>query len=170
MSVRLIPSSSEDLTFASITSETNGRNTTILNVTIEKEINVSPAQMECEGAKRTFVPKTPISVSYLPLPDLDQIKYGNAQPDVVQNLVGINGVDLANKRLICGDTELVRFNRDGVLPEITRLIVLYGERGGELAHLDDGEDKHPGPNPQSNHKFSLVEYITPWEAGVLFFR
>lgn len=36
-SVRLIPSSSEDLTLASITSETNGRNTTILNVT-EKQI------------------------------------------------------------------------------------------------------------------------------------
>lgn len=37
--VRLIPSSSEDLTLASTTSETNGLNTTILNVTIETNLS-----------------------------------------------------------------------------------------------------------------------------------
>ena len=32
--LRRIPSSSDDLTFATITSEANGRNTTILNTTV----------------------------------------------------------------------------------------------------------------------------------------
>ena len=36
--IRLIPSSSEDLTLASTTSETNGRNTTILNVTVKRNL------------------------------------------------------------------------------------------------------------------------------------
>ena len=72
--------------------------------------------MKQENAERTFIPKAPISVSYLPLPNLDQIEHGNAQPDIVQNLVGVNGVDLANERLVRRNTELVRFDRDGIIP------------------------------------------------------
>lgn len=58
--IHLIPSSSEDLTLASKTSETNGLNTTILNVTT-KEKGKTP---EYEGLKiewrdgktQTFIP------------------------------------------------------------------------------------------------------------------
>lgn len=89
----------------------------------------------------------------------------------MQNLVGINGVDLANEGLVRRDTELVRFDCDGVLPDRTRRVVFYNERDGEFAYLYYGEDKHPGLNLQSNHKFdALIEYITPWEVGMLIFH
>ena len=67
--------------------------------------------------KRTSVPKTPIPIPHLPLSNLNQIKHGNAQPDIVQNLVGVNRVDLVNERLVRRDTELVWFDRDSILRE-----------------------------------------------------
>jgi len=66
---------------------------------------------------RTFIPQTSISIPHLPLSDFGQIKYGDAQPDIVQNLVGVDRVDLVNERLVRRDTELVWFDRDGILPE-----------------------------------------------------
>lgn len=35
----------------------------------------------------------------------------------MQDLVGVNRVDLINERLVCWDAELVRFDRYGILPE-----------------------------------------------------
>ena len=67
------------------------------------------------GEPHTFIPQTPISISHLPLSDLSQIKHSDAQPNVMQNLVGVNCVDFVNKRLVGGDTELVWFDRDGIL-------------------------------------------------------
>ena len=101
-----------------------------------------------QRTRRTFIPKAPISIPYLPLPNLNQIKHGDAQPDIVQNLVGINSVDLTDERLVCRDTELVRFDRDGILPEGTSRVVFYNETGNELAYLDYGQDEHPGSGPQ----------------------
>jgi len=45
----------------------------------------------------------------------------------MQNLVGVDRVDLVNERLVRRDTELVWFDRDGILPERGR------ERKDELA-------------------------------------
>ena len=61
----------------------------------------------------------------------------------MQDLVGVNSVDLTDERLVCGDTELVRFDRDGILPEKMSRVVLRCE--SELAHLDYRQDKHPNP-------------------------
>lgn len=35
----------------------------------------------------------------------------------MQNLVGIDSVDLINECLVCRDTKLMRFDRDGILSE-----------------------------------------------------
>jgi len=50
---RLIPSSSEDLTLASITSETNGRNTAILNVTTKSNEILAQHKQNAKMAEAT---------------------------------------------------------------------------------------------------------------------
>lgn len=54
----------------------------------------------------------------------------------MQNLIGINRVDLANKRLVRRNTELVRFDRDGILPKGNELVAFRGEIDTKLAYLD----------------------------------
>ena len=56
----------------------------------------------------------------------------------MQNLVGIDSVDLINECLVCRDTKLMRFDRDGILSEGMSRVVLYGERSSEWANLDYG--------------------------------
>ena len=175
--IRLIPSSSEDLTFASTTSETNGRNTTILNVTIErKKVRREGVKNKRKQKKRTFIPQTPISIPHLTLSNLHQIKHGDAQPDIVQDLVGVNRVDLVNERLVRGDTELVGFDRNGILPERDRTRMSWwfctplSLTRGEQWYLDYGQDKHPGgPSPRdritSSHSHSSKGKLSGSEAG-----
>ena len=66
----------------------------------------------------------------------------------MQNLIGVNSVDLADERLVRRDTELVRFDRDGILPRGISWVALRSEMDNKLAHLDYGQDEHPGSSPQ----------------------
>ena len=75
--------------------------------------------------KCTFIPQTPVSIPHLPLSNFDQIKHSDTQPDIVQDLVGVNRVDLVNERLVRGDAELVRFYRDSILSERELARVLF---------------------------------------------
>ena len=72
-----------------------------------------------EGEEHTFVPQTTVSIPHFPLSNLNQIKHSDAQPDIMENFVGVNRVDFVDERLVCWDTELVRFDRDSILPRRT---------------------------------------------------
>lgn len=84
------------------------------------------------------MPQTPISIPHFPLSNLNQVEHSDTQPDIVQHLVGVNRVDLTNERLVCRDSELVRFYRDGILPkreEMSANVVIrrLRPRGGAVA-------------------------------------
>ena len=66
----------------------------------------------------------------------------------MQNLIGVNGVDLANERLVRRDTELMWFDRDGILPGGTSRVGSHSEIGNKLPHLDYGQDEHPDSSPR----------------------
>ena len=102
------------------------------------------------------MPQTPISIPHFPLSNLNQVEHSDTQPDIVQHLVGVNRVDFTNERLVCRDSELVRFYRDGILPKREENVSQRrnppppAARGssGNWPHLDYGQDEHPGPNPR----------------------
>lgn len=107
-----MPSSSEDFTFARITSEANGLKTVIRKMT--GSVSQRPCGVQ-NSRLRTFIPQEPIPVSYLPLADLCEVKHAYTQPDLVQDAVRILFVQLVRDRLFRGHVELRWVYRDGVL-------------------------------------------------------
>ena len=71
-----MPSSSDDFTFASITSEGNGRKTVMRKTTGSH--GSAPNNICAKTALRTLVPQKTIAIPYLALADLGEVKDADA--------------------------------------------------------------------------------------------
>lgn len=141
---RRTPSLSEDFTFARMTSDAKGLNTTSLNKTTRPRGGGGglrhPSQL-CDPRtrkKRTFVPQQPITIPHLPLPDFCEVEHAYAEADVVQDAVGVLFVELVGDGLVGRDPKVGRVYRDRVLSAGSARFSLHKR----WTHLDDGELEH----------------------------
>lgn len=88
---RRIPSSSEDFTLASITSDAKGLKMTIRN--LASRTRQTEEQNGGETRTRTFIPETSVPISNFSFPDFDEVKHTDTQTDVMQDSIRIFLVD-----------------------------------------------------------------------------
>jgi hypothetical protein len=93
-----MPSSSEDLTFARITSEGKGRKTVSLKTTMGSK---SIRRLSCPDKTTTL---TCIPEETVPIPDftfscLCHVEYANAEADILKDAVGVFLVELVDEGL-----------------------------------------------------------------------
>lgn len=91
---RRIPSSSDDLTFARMTSDANGLKTTIRKITWVSYQPPDKFTFFSLEILHTFIPQQPISITDFALACLGDIKDTNAEANVVENAIGVFFVDL----------------------------------------------------------------------------
>lgn len=99
-----MPSSSDDLTLAMMTSDMNGLKMTMRNTTALCQLFSSTCIFI--GQQLALVPETPIPITDFSLTDLTEVKDADAEPNVVQHTVGVFLVEFSGYGLICGNTKL----------------------------------------------------------------
>jgi hypothetical protein len=100
-----MPSSSEDLTFAKITSEGKGRKTVNLKTTmISDRIKIVErgATEQPQSKELTRIPKKTVSIPDLALSHFRQVEHADAEADVVKDAVGVLRVQLVDEGLLWG--------------------------------------------------------------------
>jgi len=97
-----MPSSSEDLTFAKITSVGKGRKTVNLKTTMILDQKRRTQEDTYSTARLTCIPEKTVPISDFTLSYLCHIEHANAEAKIVEDAVWVFLVELVDESLFCG--------------------------------------------------------------------